>query len=82
MVTNFLNIYQAADEIEAERIQSLLEEEGFEARLFHSAVSQLPGVESHFEVAVLHKHKVKALAVIKQAIRDGIISEDGQFLEP
>ena len=77
----FVDIYAAADEIEAERITSYLASIGIRSREALSGISQLPVVsDTRFIISVQQSMRDKALDALKQARQDTIISQNGSFL--
>lgn len=77
----FVDVYAAADEIEAERITSYLASIGIRAREAMSGLSQFPVVsDTRFIISVQQNMLKKAQDAILQARHDHVISEDGSFL--
>lgn len=77
----FVDIYAAADEIEAERITAFLASIGIRARESISGLSQMPVVsDTRFIISVQQTMLKKAQDAILQARHDQVISEDGSFL--
>ena len=81
-VTSFtVDIYAAANEIEAERIISFLKDESIEATHQQSGISQLPSISNNrFLITVSTPSKEKALRLLTSARHDGIITTSGIFL--
>ncbi|MEM7495286.1 MAG: DUF2007 domain-containing protein [Myxococcota bacterium] len=73
--------YHAAHAVEAERIVSLLHEQGIQADYHEQQLSQLPGVETvgQHRVSVATPDHERASRIINNAREDGIISRQGQF---
>lgn len=77
----FVDVYAAADEIEAERITTYLASIGIRAREATSGLSQFPVVsDTRFIISVQQSMLQKAQDAILQARHDHVISEDGSFL--
>lgn len=77
----FVDVYAAADEIEAERITTFLASMGIRARESMSGLSQFPVVsDTRFIISVKQSMLKKAQDAILQARHDHVISEDGSFL--
>ncbi len=75
------DIYAAANDIEAERIITLLNSEGVPATYYQSNVSSLPSDASkHFIITTPAKSRNVALALIQNARKDGVISDTGMFI--
>jgi hypothetical protein len=75
-----VNCYLASNEIEAEHIISLLNDEGIVARVSTTGISQVPvASEQQFVIAVIKEEIKRAKLLIEQARRDGIISQNGSF---
>lgn len=74
-------IYAAANEIEAQLIIGLLLGEGIPAQLFRPQVSAFPNLgDTHFVVAVTMQDKTNAIAAIRSAQAEGVITTTGLFL--
>lgn len=80
-IEKFVDIYQAADEIEAERIVGILRDAGLEAHLATPGISQLPvvNVPEHI-ISVVDKYKEHAIRIIEQSRQDQVISYEGSFI--
>lgn len=77
----YIDVYAASDALEAERIITVLEEEGIVAHESSSGVSQIPSLgDNRFIIAVLRGSIKQSKAVIEQARQDGVISANGIFL--
>lgn len=77
----YVDIYAAADEIEAERIISLLTDVGISARESVTGLSQIPVVsDTRFILSVRRSNLAEARKLIEQARQDLVISETGTFL--
>lgn len=77
-------IYATYREIEADRITSLLEDEGiacYARGLRRAAFPTGAGSEAPTRIAVRQSKVARAAALIQQARVDGIVSKDGAFLE-
>lgn len=75
------DIYAAADEIEAGRIVAFLLAEGIHAtRDTEIAAPPYPSALDRRLVSVLEEQKESAVAKIKEARRDAVISSQGAFL--
>ena len=78
---NYVNIYAASSEIEAERIVAFLEENHIPAHVEKHNISQLPLLaDTHFIIAVQTTHEEEARGFIHNAQRDEVISTTGVFL--
>jgi len=76
-----VDVYAASGEIEAERIITFLRDKGIDARESTKGISQLPVTgEMGFCIAVFRNEAKRAKEIIKQARKDGVISENGNFL--
>jgi hypothetical protein len=76
-----IDVYVASDEMEAERIMALLEEEGILATESSSGISQLPTIgDSRFIIAVQRGSIKQSKSVIEQARHDGVVSLKGVFI--
>lgn len=76
-----IDIYLAKDEIEAERIVSLLRSEGMKAEENRGGISQLPTVGDRVFVIMVAKSSYKeARMLIEQARHDQVISSFGNFM--
>lgn len=77
----FVDLYAAADEIEAERIISFLTDAGISARESVTGLSQIPVVsDTRFILSVRRTNLTEARQLIEQAQKDLIISQTGTFL--
>jgi hypothetical protein len=80
-VEKYIDIYKASDEVEAERVASILNEMGIEAHLTATGISQMPLLSDNaILIAVLREEKDRAVAIINQARQDQIISYAGSFM--
>lgn len=80
----FYDVYVAADQLEAEIIKSLLEREAVDAAVRDPGLSPLPlsiGDSAEVRFAVADKDRVKAIALIRDAIQDEAISNRGAFID-
>ncbi len=76
-----IDIYLAKDEIEAERIVSLLLSEGIRCQENRSGISQLPGVGDEVYAIMVAKSSYKeARMLLEQARHDQVISTFGSFI--
>jgi hypothetical protein len=78
-----VEIYAAYRELEAERIRSLLEDEGiacYTRSLRRAAFPTAAGSEAPARVAVPQPQVDKAVALITQARADGVLSDEGSFV--
>lgn len=77
----FVDMYAAADEIEAERIISYLLSIGIPARESIAGLSQMPVVSDMRYIVSVQRSKInEAKDAINQARHDQIISKDGSFV--
>lgn len=75
------SIYAASSAIEANRIVMLLADEGMTAHQQETSVSAFPSDSGHrFLVTCFEDLSEKARSVIKAAIDDEVISQNGTFL--
>ena len=76
-----IDIYSAANELEAEHIVAMLNGLGILAELFSPQIAQLPLLsDNRYIIAVPRAEKVQAVEHINDARSDGIISNTGSFL--
>lgn len=76
-----VDIYAAANELEAKRIVVILADVDVPSQIFRPQVSQLPSLgDSHFVIAVPHAEKERAVRLINDARNDAVISNTGLFL--
>lgn len=76
-----IDLYTVADIIEAERIVAFLRDAGIEAVWNETQVAPVPATaNTYFSVAVLLEHKKAAIALLQNAQKDGVISENGYFV--
>lgn len=76
-----IDLYFAKDEIEAERIVSLLRSEGMKADQSRGGISQLPTASDKVFVILVAKSSYKeARMLIEQARHDQVISSLGNFM--
>ena len=83
-LTTLTEIYASYLDIEAERLRSLLEDEGIACYLRSLRRAAFPtgvGSEAPVRVAVPVDQAQAARALIEQARADAIISEDGSFVK-
>lgn len=77
-------VYASYNEIEADRIRSLLEDEGvpcYVRGLRRAAFPTQAGTEAPNRIAVPTDQTERAIELIKQARADDIVSTDGAFLK-
>ena len=75
-----VSFYLANDEVEAEHIIALLNDEGIMASESVTGISQLPvASDKQIIIAVIRDEVKRASQLIEQARRDGIISQNGSF---
>ena len=78
-----LEIYTAADGLEAQRLAGLLQDAGIEVALADHADHVFPtpaSASSGVRIAVTRAGEAAARALIDSARADGVISEEGEFL--
>lgn len=75
-------LYHAAHAVEAERIVSLLCEQGIQADYRQQQLPQLPGVATvgQHRISAAPSDHERASRIIDNAREDGIISRQGQFV--
>jgi hypothetical protein len=79
--TPVYDIYAAANEVEAERIITLLRDKEIDASAYQSNDAIIPASSDlHFMISVPATVREKATTLIKHARSDGVISELGLFL--
>lgn len=77
----FVDVYAASDEIEAERIITFLHESGIDANESMTGISQVPSAgDTHFVICVAKEQAKGAKAILERAREDGVISLNGIFL--
>ena len=79
----FIEIYATYDLLEAEQIKGFLEEEGLPVQIRDLGISPYPihiGTFNEKRILVMASDKEDAVQFISSAIRDRIISSDGQFM--
>jgi hypothetical protein len=75
------DVYAAGGAMEADRITLLLQDEGIEAVKREVSVSEFPSTATQrYLILAPETDKARAQDLIRGAIRDGIIPEDGTFL--
>ena len=80
-VSSLINIYAAANVLEAQRIVGDLEQEGITAAFLENQISQYPGVgDIHFIITVDPKQKDRAIQLLTKARQNGLVSTSGTFL--
>jgi hypothetical protein len=78
---DLVEVYGAKNQVEADRLVLLLEDEGVESIQRATTMSSFPtSSEAHYLVCVREDDRQKALELIEAARRDGAISMDGAFL--
>lgn len=76
----FVDVYAAANQLEADRLLSLLADESIEGHLSENKVNQFPTDSHHtYVIAVDTDHQESATALIQRAREDGVITKDGNF---
>ncbi|MBI5287049.1 MAG: DUF2007 domain-containing protein [Deltaproteobacteria bacterium] len=81
---NLVEIYLSYDEIEASIIENLLEDNGIPCVIRDMRITPYPitiGNFSEKRIAVEEDMVDEAMAIIRDAVRDGIISSNGRFKE-
>lgn len=79
----WVDLYAAANEIEAERLEGILEESGVPVQRMEVGVSQMPTTaDSHSLIVVPQELADQAAQLVLEAREDGVISEDGFFYWP
>ena len=76
-------VYVCYDAQVAERVTKLFEELGAETRIDDHASSSFPtnvGTESDITVSVDEGHVEEARALVRDAIKDGVIPDEGHIL--
>lgn len=76
---DLVEIYAAATSIEAERLVLMLEEDGVEALARATTISSFPTAGQHL-ILVRAGDREKALVTIRDARREGVVSEGGAWL--
>lgn len=80
-IERLLDIYAASNEIEAERIIAILEDEGIFATESQTGISQLPvSSDTRYIIAVFKENAMAAKKHLEQARKDQVISENGGFI--
>lgn len=80
-VSSLINIYAAANILEAQRIVGDLEQEGIIASFLENQISQCPGVgDIHFIITIDPKQKDKVVRLLTKARQCGLVSTSGTFL--
>jgi hypothetical protein len=78
---DLVEVYAAANAVEADRLVLLLEEDGVEAIARETTMSSFPSpAEAHYLILVRDGSKAKAKEIIEAARREGAISTDGEHL--
>ena len=78
---DLIEIYGASNLLEADRVVSLLGDEGIEAIHRETTMSSFPSAaEAHYLVCVRADDKARAVTLIEEARTDGAISGVGAFL--
>ncbi len=78
---NMADVYAAGGPMEADRITLMLEDEGIAALRREISVSEFPSTATQrFLILTPASDKAKAQALIRQAIQDGVLSDEGTFL--
>ncbi len=76
----FVDVYAAANKLEADRLLSLLSDDSIEGHLRENKVNQFPTDSHHtFVIAVDAEQEQPATALIERAREDGVITKDGNF---
>ena len=77
----FVDVYAAASRMEADRLVSLLGDDGIKGHTSETQVAGFPSDSGHrFVISVERPHAPNATALITQAREDGVITEDGSVL--
>lgn len=80
-IERFVDIFAASNEIEAERVVAFLHDAKIAGKYAKSGISQMPVVsDTAFIISVAKEHAKKAKTLIESARKDGVISDNGNFL--
>lgn len=75
------DVYAAGGPMEADRITLMLEDEGIEVMKREVSVSEFPSTATQrFLILTPESDKARAQELIRGAIEDGVIGDDGSFL--
>ena len=78
-----IEIYATYDQLEAEQIKGILEEEGLPAQVRNLGISPYPiaiGTFNERRILVMKSDRAEANSYIARAIQDHIISANGRFI--
>lgn len=75
------DVYAAGSPMEADRIAAILADEGIEAMTREVSVSEFPSTATQrFLILTAEGDKARAQDLIRGAIADGVLPNDGSFL--
>lgn len=80
----FTELFACTSGLEAERLQSILEEEDIECNLREISSSSFPGVAGSFDeyrLVVPVSRAEKARSILQSVFDDGVMSDGSRFLE-